>query len=536
MNERFSKINRYPLLLCGILLLSLVLQFSTINWGLPDSPRVKAFAGDEVLIGNVVLTMVGHHDLNPHWFVESSAQIYFIFIPALTIDSLFHKVNLVDIVIIERIVSIIFSLLTIATTFYIGKEIKNELLGLISAFFLAINPYYFFFGTYGKQDAVVTFFVTFSLFLIILYLKYENSHYAYLSSFSAGLATSSKYIGGLMLFLIIGIIIFNAILKKRIIQTPKIIIYAIFLFIVGFILLTPYSIIAPDSFMNGSVGEYNHYQTSHPGIGQMPIYEFILVFSGFYWIKSSPGMLLLSIFFLVGVVLTIKSLKFQQKRFGSSHVLLSWIILVLFTFSLFIKIKSANQMMMAIPAMMIFAACPVYILVNSEETFPKKKILAILLILITIPSIFMVIDHRLNDNTYKAADWIKEHVLNEQRLAITRYVYVPYGYNNTQTLTPQNLSWFKTAKYDYFIASSQWYDRYLRFEDEYPEFNKVFVAISDTPVGGIIGNYMVVKRFSISQQLNEMSFVDRAKIILSNYDGEVEIIIMQNIDSQTSIS
>jgi hypothetical protein len=531
MKTFFSKINQTSLILCGILLLSLVFQISTITWGLPDNTGLNAFAVDEIAIGNVILKMVSHHDLNPNWFVESSAQIYFAFIPAWVIDSLFYKISLVDIVIIERIVSIIFSLLTIVTIFYIGKEIKNELLGLISALFLALNPCYFFFGTYGKQDAVVTFFVTLSLFLLILYLKYENNFYAYLASFSAGLATSSKYIGGLMLLLIIGIIISNSILQKRIIQTPKIIIYAISLFILGFILLTPYSVITPDSFIKGSIGEYNHYQTSHPGIGQMPIYEFIPVFLGYYWIKSNPGMLLLSIFFLFGVVLTFKSLTFQHKRVVSRYVLLSWIIFVIFTFSLFIKIKSSNQMMMVIPAMMIFAACPIYILLKSEETYPKKKILAIFLILLTIPSIVLVIDHRLNDNRYKAADWITEHVSNEQSLAITAYVYVPYGYNKTQSLTPQNLSWFKTAKYNYFIASSQGYDRYLRFKDENPEYNKVFVTISDTPVGGIVGNYTVVKRFAMYPRLSEISLFDQIKMVFSNYDGEVEIIIMQNINS-----
>jgi hypothetical protein len=242
-------------------------------------------------------------------------------------------------------------------------------------------------------------------------------------------------------------------------------------------------------------------------------------------------MFTLSILALTGVFLTIKSKTFQQKRIGPGHVLLSWILLVIFTFSLFIKIKSSNQMIMVIPAMMIFAAYPIYILLKSKENFSQKKILAILLILLTIPSIFLVIDHRLNDNRYKAADWITEHVSKGESLAITAYVYVPYGYTKTQSLTPQNLSWFKTAKYNYFIASSQGYDRYLRFKNENPDYNQVFMTISDTPVGGIVGNYKVVQRFAMYPRLSEISLLDRIKMIFSNYDGEVEIIIMQNINS-----
>ena len=539
MNECFSKTNRYLLFLCGILVFSFFIQLSTIGWGLPvvsvadptaSGVGSNAFAVDEIAIGRVILNMVEHYNPNPNWFVESSGQIYLVFIPAVIINIVFLKITLIEIVIIERVISIIFSLLTIVVTFFIGKEIKDELFGLISALFIAINPYYFFYGTYGKQDAVATFFITLSLLFIILYLKRQNNRYVYLASFSAGLATSVKYIGGLMLLYVIGIIIYNAIFNKKYPSIFKILICTFFMFIIGFIFLTPYSVITPQHFIKESIGEYTHYQTGHVGIGQAPIYEFFSVLSGFYWLKSSPGMFLLGIYFLTGVIILIKSKKFQQNRFVSHYILLIWIILIVALFSLFIKIKMPNQMMMAIPAMMIIAACPVYILIKSKENFPIKKVLAILAILLAILSLFAVIDHRLNDNRYKAADWVNDHVSEGQSLAVTWYVYLPPGYSNSKEIVPDNLSWFKTAEYEYFIASSNLYDRYLWYKDEYPGYNEVFLTISTTPVGGRIGNYMVIKRYSMSKTPHEVKWPDKIKRVLSNYEGDGEIIILKNIN------
>lgn len=539
MNASFSKTNRYFLFLCGILVFSFFIQLSTLGWGLPvvsvadptaSGVGSNAFAVDEIAIGRVILNMVEHGNPNPNWFVESSGQIYLVFIPAVIINTIFFKISLIEIVIIERIVSIIFSLLTIVVTFFMGKEIKDELFGLISALFIAINPYYFFFGTYGKQDAVTTFFITLSLLFIILYLKDQNNRYVYLASFSAGLATSTKYVAGLMFLYIIGIIIYNVIFNKKYPSLVKILICTFFMFFIGFILLTPYSVITPQHFIKESVGEFIHYQTGHVGIGQAPIYEFFLVLSGLYWLKSTPGMFFLGICFLTGVIIIIKSKNFLQNRCVSNYILLVWIILTVALFSFFIKIKMPNQMMIAIPAMMIIAAWPIYTLIQSKEKFPIKKILAILVILLAILSLFAVIDHRLNDNRYKAAGWVIDNVSEGQSLAVTWYVYLPPGYSNTREIVPDNLSWFKTAEYEYFIASSNLYDRYLRYKDEYPGYNEVFVTISTTPVGEKIGNFTVIKRYSMSKTSDEVQWPDKIKRVLSNYEGEGEIIILKNVN------
>jgi hypothetical protein len=179
---------------------------------------------------------------------------------------------------------------------------------------------------------------------------------------------------------------------------------------------------------------------------------------------------------------------------------------------------------------MIIAACPIYALIKSKENFPIKKVLAILAILLAIGSLFAVIDHRMNDNRYKAADWVSDHVSEGQSIAVTWYVYLPQGYNNTKEIVPENLSWFKTAEYEYFIASSNLYDRYLRYKDEYPGYNEVFLTISNTPVGGKIGNFMVIKRYSMLKTPDEVQWPDKIIRLLSNYEGEGEIIILKNVN------
>ena len=102
MNECFSKTNRYLLFLCGILVFSFFIQLSTIGWGLPvvsvadptaSGVGSNAFAVDEIAIGRVILNMVEHYNPNPNWFVESSGQIYLVFIPAVIINIVFLKIS-----------------------------------------------------------------------------------------------------------------------------------------------------------------------------------------------------------------------------------------------------------------------------------------------------------------------------------------------------------------------------------------------------------------------------------------------------------
>jgi len=278
-----DKALKNKILLLLIISLSLILQLSSIDWGLvTDNPSLyglAAFHMDEPGIAQLPVQMVLNGDLNPHWYIEPSGYLYAIFIP-LSILKFFININILNAMIIGRLVSILFTVTTVLVLYLVGKEIYDEQVGLISSFLLAINPYFYFFSIFVKQDSMTVFLITSAIYFFIKYIKNEKITYYYLSLLIGGMATSTKYVAGLILFILPIMFLvkrFNTADSMRIIKQLCI---SVIVFSLGFVLLTPYAILSTNEFLDGAFFEFTHYSSGHEGIGPQTYFSHINVLIG----------------------------------------------------------------------------------------------------------------------------------------------------------------------------------------------------------------------------------------------------------------
>ena len=249
-----NKTSKNSIVLTLIIIFAFLFRILTINCGLVESSQLQNFYYDEFAIASRPVEMVLNNDLNPYWFIESTWYKYAIFIP-LYLTKFFTSINLVNAIVIGRLISILFALLTIILVYYIGKEIYDERLGLIASLFMSINPNYFYYSTLVKEDSMVVFFITFAIYYFIKYIKYEKIYLFYISMFIGGLATSTKYPAGLTIIPFTIFFIFKNYKNLNLTYHIKTIFISAFAFIFGFVLLTPYSILSFKEFSDGALWE-----------------------------------------------------------------------------------------------------------------------------------------------------------------------------------------------------------------------------------------------------------------------------------------
>lgn len=92
----------------------------------------------------------------------------------------------------SRVVSIIFSLGTLISLYYLTKTFYGKKMGYLTAFFFAVIPYSIYYSRVILPEPILVFFSTFALTTFVYYLKYnKNSHY-FLSIASLALAFLMK--------------------------------------------------------------------------------------------------------------------------------------------------------------------------------------------------------------------------------------------------------------------------------------------------------------------------------------------------------
>ena len=77
-------------------------------------------------------------------------------------------------VVFSRVSSILFSLITVYFVYLIGKKIKNKKIGILAAFFLAINPLFVFYSQELRMYSMATMWLTIGFYFFI---KIKNKKY-----------------------------------------------------------------------------------------------------------------------------------------------------------------------------------------------------------------------------------------------------------------------------------------------------------------------------------------------------------------------
>ena len=192
------------ILLLFIIILALIVRLWGITFGLPGVDH-----GDETEVVNHAVRF-GSGDLNPHRFQYGSLIQYILFIfygiyfligYLLGTFSSVHQFALSFIndptvfYLIARGLSAVLGIATLGITYLIGKKVKGEEVGLLSALFLALSYQHVIHSHYCTVDIALTFFFTLAIYQCLMLFQRDHSWSYILAGLSIGLAIATKFNG-----------------------------------------------------------------------------------------------------------------------------------------------------------------------------------------------------------------------------------------------------------------------------------------------------------------------------------------------------
>lgn len=508
------------LLIGSIVLLAFAIRFYNLNFGQPGF-----FHPDE---GNKIkrmLNMVSTGDLNPHYFRHPSFLLYagafLSWICSLVTGNI---PSLQTINYLGRSVSASLGALSVVLTYLIAARIFSRQTGLLASVLLAFSPLHVVCSRYIKEDASLVFFTLLSFYFMLRALDERGRlRFLALSALSAGVSASCKYSG--LISLIFPLVpIFDLALawliqnyswamKLSFLQFSKgekvtadtVFVYAgivASLFVLGFILVSPYTVLDTAQFFKDFNGEKTHMEKGHT----VPITALSYYWS--YHLKFSviPALRGLAPY------LSFLACGFLLARGKPRDLLIVGAILTFYLPAEWVKAKPQPQ-----PERYILPCIPFLCVALAEfvECFRKvilsrfqfrKLIYSLSVLIILFPCCYYSIAHAVNmkdDTRLEAKKWILKNIPLNSKLLIDWRYYSPPGlsskYQILEFKQPEgkkifgkfSLETLKQTGYDYLIISSFSYGRYIdpiyrghflskRFHEFFAEIKPVAVFDNST--------------------------------------------------------
>ena len=251
-----------------------VIRLWGLDWGLPFP-----YHPDE---GSILFHSLGFGtgDLNPHWFRWPSLMMYvmFGFYGALFVvgklaglysapaDLVRHYVSdLSWFWYLGRVLSAVAGVATVWATYVFGRRSYGKTVGLTAAAILAVMYLHVRDSHYATPDVVSTLLATLSLLAALTAVSRGRAGRLILSALLAGLAASAKYPAGIAA---VGTLVGLVLLWRRG-RVSVVQVLAILLAVpVGFLIGTPYALLARDEFVRDVVRQFTMVSTS--GVAQEP--------------------------------------------------------------------------------------------------------------------------------------------------------------------------------------------------------------------------------------------------------------------------
>ncbi len=221
-------------LLIILIIFSVFLRFYNLNWGAPFY-----FHPDERNIASSVSQLSFPAQMNPHFFAYGSLPIYTIYFTGVILNLLSHisfpllygegqgevqraifAVSFEQAIIISRFFSAFFSLALIPLLFFIGKKLKDERTGLITAFFATGSVGLIQFAHFGTFEMWLTFFSTLLLWLCLKLLESGKIFIVFLLGVTLGILVATKVSHLVLLPLPLLALLFQK--TQRLFERPKI--------------------------------------------------------------------------------------------------------------------------------------------------------------------------------------------------------------------------------------------------------------------------------------------------------------------------
>lgn len=369
-----------------------LLHFYNLNWGAPFY-----FHPDERNIASAVNQLQFPSQMNPHFFAYGSLPIYTIYFTAilcfhfstLIYHFSFPTVTFEQAIQISRFYSALFATALIPLLFFIGKKLKNETVGLLTAFLATTSVGLIQFAHFGTFEMWLTFFTVLLFWTCISPQKQLTKQRVLLLGLFIGILVAVKISHLVIVPLIVSIIIIKKWQENKKNTLPfffKVTHFLLLFFITSFLVYyvtNPFVFLDTQSFKNSM--EYE----SSLAIGKLLVFytgEFFNTIPIFFQFTNIYPFLLnplITLLFIPSLIyLCWKSIKSKNQ----SYIILNTFYIILFLSQAFLFAKWTRYMVPTLPFIFLIIALAL------EEIHNKKlqpfNYLAILTIFIFINILF----------------------------------------------------------------------------------------------------------------------------------------------------
>jgi hypothetical protein len=295
-----------------------------------------------------------------------------------------------------RMMALTYATLGIVYTYLVGKELKNELTGLIAAILVTFNPYIWFHSSRTLIDSpVTTMFIISAYYLIKLEKQYSTKNIIYLI-LALVLAIQTKFVGALFIFVIILYYLIRFIIIEK--NTKELLLE-----------------LSKNKLTYGALGVL--------AVGLYFVRNFItwglssLKYNPFF-LEEMPAMSNNIVFWLamIGIII---SFAYKKREY---LVIVSWLIVYYAAFTLMPANNDLRYILPAIPALLILSAIAINEIIDIAYIFIKKdrKLLSLIVLVIflylTIPDQYTSANNMILRGSYAftgygdAGKWIVDNV------------------------------------------------------------------------------------------------------------------------------